>query len=446
MSVVFDHRDPGTSEDAWVQAAPWQDAEQLTLRGERLVVLAAHPDDETLGAGGLIALAAGRGIPVGVIVVTDGAADGGDVARTRRHELVDALHDLGGDCAVHFLGIADGGVREAADDVRRSLRALIPTGTAGSITIAVPWWGDGHRDHRVLGELALEFAASGARVLGYPIWLWHWGDPGAVDAADWRVLPLDTSTRAAKARALARHASQLTARSDAPGDEAILHTGMLRHFERPFEVFIEPASLAADSTPVTAFDERYARRPDPWGVDERWYELRKRDLLLASLPRPVVARALEIGCGTGALTERLAERALDVVAVDVSPHAVARARDRTDGAAHVRVDVLDIRAHWPEGRFDLIVLSEVGYYWSPSDLSDVLDRIENALTDDGIAVLCHWRHPIADAPQTGDAVHAELAARGVLLPLVRHVEEDFLLDVFARRGAASVARETGLLA
>ncbi len=446
MSVAFDHRDPGTSEQDWTRAAPWSGAEEFTLRGDRLVVLAAHPDDETLGAGGLIALAASRGLPVGVVVVTDGEAAqpgaGDGLARERRHELIDALHELGAHGAVHFLGIRDGGIREAADDVRRALHALVPTGTEGGLTIAVPWWGDGHRDHRVLGELALEFAAAGAHVLGYPIWLWHWGEPATVDASGWRMLPLAASTQAAKRRALTRHASQT---APAGGEEPVLHAGMIAHFERPFEVYVDAAAASA-STPVSSFDARYARTGDPWGVDVRWYELRKRDILLASLPRAMFSRALEIGCGTGALTERLAGRASEVLAVDVSPHAADRARERTADAPHVVVDTLDVRTDWPDGRFDLVVLAEVGYYWSPSDLADVLDRIEDSLTDDGILVICHWRHPIAEAPLSGDAVHAAVGARRALARVAHHDEEDFLLDVLARGGAGSVARESGLLA
>ena len=70
MSVAFDHREAGTAEERWARARPWRDAARFDLDGGRLVVLAAHPDDETLGAGGLIAAAAARGAEIVVVVAT----------------------------------------------------------------------------------------------------------------------------------------------------------------------------------------------------------------------------------------------------------------------------------------------------------------------------------------------------------------------------------------
>lgn len=79
------------------------------------------------------------------------------------------------------------------------------------------------------------------------------------------------------------------------------------------------------------------------------------------------------------------------------------------------------------------MLSEVGYFWSHADLVAALDRIVASLPADGVFVACHWRHAFEDAPLTGDRVHATLAARPEFEQLVRHVEPDFLLDVFRRR-------------
>jgi len=454
VSIAFDHRDPGTTEERWARAQPWRDAAALDLAGERLVVLAAHPDDETLGAGGLIAHAAARGLEVVVVVATDGeAADAGaddaaaraHLARVRRREVVDAVADLAPGAQLHLLGIPDGEVREHADLLHDRLHAIV-TGSdaiaphaAPATTLVAPWWGDGHRDHRVAGEVALRLAGADVRVLGYPVWMWHWADPDEVDPASWRVLPLDAAARAAKARARDRHRSQT--RPDSTGAPT-LHDGMLAHFDRDTEVFIAPPD--AGSTPLDAFTRRYRSRPDPWGVRTRWYERRKRALLGAMLPRERFARALEIGCGVGEFTAELAGRCDAVVAIDVAAEAVARTAERVAAQPHVQVVRADARTDLPAvapGHSDLVVLSEVGYYWSAADLEIVLDAIEAAGAD--LIAACHWRHPVGDAPQSGDAVHAAIARRA-RTRLSRYLDEDVVIEVFALRETPSVAEAEGL--
>lgn len=453
MSVAFDHRDPGTSEDAWIEYAPWTDAPRLKLDMRKAIVFAAHPDDETLGAGGLITIAAARGLPVTVVLMTDGEAShpgsssGRDLRRERRREVLDALSQLHPECSVTFAGLPDSGLRESIVDVRRHVRAALEGEDPRTTTVFSTWSGDGHRDHRILAEVLQEESAGGFEVFAYPIWLWHWGDAASVDASEWCVLPLDPAARRRKASALRHYASQTEPLSGAAGDEPILHEGMRRHFARPFEVFVQVRASRGGSVAPEWFEERYARRADPWHVDTRWYEERKRALLVAALPRLRYRRMLEVGCGTGALTEILASRADELVAVDVSTTALASARQRLDDVTStVRLLEGDVRAEFPDGVFDAVVLSEVGYYWSEQDLRRVLDAIEKALTPDGVLIACHWRHPIPDAPQSGDGVHRILARREPLTGLVHHIEDDFVLDVLSRSPRAlSVARETGVI-
>ncbi len=81
------------------------------------------------------------------------------------------------------------------------------------------------------------------------------------------------------------------------------------------------------------------------------------------------------------------------------------------------------------GRFDLVVVSEVGYFLSPARLRELLHRAEASLTDEGVVVLCHWRHPIVGWPLDGPRVH-EIWRHTTRLPVVaEHREADFLLDV-----------------
>ena len=194
------------------------------------------------------------------------------------------------------------------------------------------------------------------------------------------------------------------------------------------------------------FDDFYREQgEDPWGFTDRWYEQRKRAVTLASLPRPRFRRALEVGCSVGVLTSDLAPRCDELLALDVAGAAVALARERTRGLPSVRVEQMAVPAQWPEGTFDLVVLSEVGYYLSLDELTSLCDRSIGSLSPDGVLVACHWRHPVAEYPLRGDTVHGVLRSRTEVVALARHEEEDFLLDVLVRPPAVSVAGQTGLL-
>ena len=111
------------------------------------------------------------------------------------------------------------------------------------------------------------------------------------------------------------------------------------------------------------------------------------------LPRPRFGRALEVGCSTGALTEALSDRADHVVAVDRSETALRAATARLADRDDIEVARLDVPGEWPAGSFDLVVVSEVGYFLSPLALDRLVERVATSLAPDGVVVLCHWRHP-----------------------------------------------------
>jgi SAM-dependent methyltransferase len=194
---------------------------------------------------------------------------------------------------------------------------------------------------------------------------------------------------------------------------------------------------------MSYFDELYARHEDPWGYTSRWYEQRKRALTLASLPEQRYGSVLEIGASIGVLAEALASRADRLLAIDVSAAAVERAALRLAPLEHVRVEHHDITRGMPSGPFDLVVLSEVGYYLGRDALAAVLRSIRESLSPAGELVTVHWRHPIEGLDLDGDAVQAAVGELG-LRRLARHEEEDVLLEVHARDGR-SVARRTGLV-
>ena len=149
------------------------------------------------------------------------------------------------------------------------------------------------------------------------------------------------------------------------------------------------------------FESIYARTPDPWGFRTSPYERGKYEATLGILPRPRYARALEVGCSIGVFTRRLADRCADLLALDTSPRALAEAmRDNAD-LAHVRFREATLPRDFPEGRYDLIVLSEVLYYLSEADLAALATRCRAALAPGGELVLCHWLGE-TDYPLTGD--------------------------------------------
>ena len=196
------------------------------------------------------------------------------------------------------------------------------------------------------------------------------------------------------------------------------------------------------SLPSSYFDRLYAADEDPWGFGDRPYEERKRALTVASLPQPHYGTVFEPGCSIGNLTTLLAGRADRVLAMD--PAAAALRHATRVVPAHVELACGSVPADWPDGRWDLVVLSEVGYYL---DLPAAHDLAELAVAGAEELVAVHWRHPVADYPLGGDEVHAVLAqAAGAagMGRLVAHAEEDFLLDVWSRDGR-SVARRGGLV-
>ncbi|MGX6607977.1 methyltransferase domain-containing protein [Micromonosporaceae bacterium Da 78-11] len=201
------------------------------------------------------------------------------------------------------------------------------------------------------------------------------------------------------------------------------------------------------TTPITYFEQLYAGNADPWSFETRWYDARKHGLTTGVLPARRYRSAFEPGCSTGRLTARLAERCDRLLAVDAVPAAVATTADRLSGSPHVTVGEARLPTDWPDGTFDLIVLSELGYYFDDADLTTLITRAVDALEPGGDLVATHWRWPVDEHARSGDEVHAALAAAPGLSRLVRHEEADFLLEVFTCTPPAprSVAQREGLV-
>jgi LmbE family N-acetylglucosaminyl deacetylase/SAM-dependent methyltransferase len=448
--IQFDHLTAGTSEAVWQMCVPLQTADAVALPdlATRLLVLAAHPDDECLGAGGVLALAEAAGHVVDVIIASDGQAShpnspthsSHQLAMLRREEAGVALATVAPHASLTYLGLPDGELGRYHEALVAALNARISSQPAGPCWLFAPWQDDHHPDHQACSTAAREMARrhQQTRLWEYPIWAWHWGTPADLPFGELRRVQLPESAYQAKLAAIDCYRSQYLPLSDQSGDEAVLSAAVTAHFARSFETFIE---IDLDRSEVPDyFDALYAVSDDPWGLEERFYEVRKRAILLATLPRERFTSAFEPGCATGLLTRALAQRCDRVLATDIADRAIELTRARVAGSPGVSVEHRRIPQEWPDATFDLIVLSEVGYYCR--DLRALKRRVRDTLSPDGVLVACHWLHPASTHEHPAQLVHAVLGAG--LHRLVHHEEEDFLLEVFSPN-ADSVARASGIV-
>ncbi len=157
-------------------ASSWARGGPLVARPwfARVIVLAPHPDDESLGAGGTLALLAARGCEVHVVCVSDGSASPtaqlppAEVVRRRRNEMQQAV-DVLGLGQVTFLNLPDGALRHHVPSLAVSLTAL--QRNLGAEALFTPWVGDGHPDHQaVSAAVAAADLPRSLPIWGYETW------------------------------------------------------------------------------------------------------------------------------------------------------------------------------------------------------------------------------------------------------------------------------------
>src|ERR671913_1299387 len=139
------------------------------------------------------------------------------------------------------------------------------------------------------------------------------------------------------------------------------------------------------------FENLYAESTDPWGFETSEYERRKYERTLESLGGRSFRRAFEAGSSIGVFTAMLAPRCDELLAVDTSERAVEIARERVAEQSHVRVERRTLPEEMPNGSSDLIVASEVLYYWPREVMLEALRRFEGILAPGGALVAVHWR-------------------------------------------------------
>ena len=191
------------------------------------------------------------------------------------------------------------------------------------------------------------------------------------------------------------------------------------------------------SLPTTYFDDVYRANDDPWAFATSPYERSKYEATLAALPKERYAHAFEIGCSIGVLSEMLAGRCDRLLSVDASELPLKTARQRLATYGHVTVEPMSVPDQFPDDRFDLILLSEVGYYLVMADLLRTRQLMLDHAEPGGHLLLVHWTPVVPDYPLTGDQVHDQfMAVSGDGQPLIhwRNQRTDkYRLDLFQKR-------------
>jgi SAM-dependent methyltransferase len=198
---------------------------------------------------------------------------------------------------------------------------------------------------------------------------------------------------------------------------------------------------SAHATTVAPFDALYRASPDPWGTQSRWYERRKRTLLLAALPHESYESVYEAGCGTGHISAALATRCTRLLASDASAVAVDLAARALAGHANVTVAQHRLPEDWPRERFDLVVLSEVLYFIDRDERVRVAAAARQSIGETGIVIACNWRHVIDGRSITGDQAHRHFETVLRLPRLLEYEDDDFVLTAWGADTRSTALRE-----
>jgi len=413
------------------------------------LVMVPHPDDESLGCAGLIMELLSRGKRVELVLTTDGSKSHPNskqyppdkLASLRMEELQRAMRIMGLDAdRLKSYGSKDAsmpgkglnGFDELEKRLVNDIRTINPN------LILVPYELDPHCDHRATFELlisALEKAKiNRPKIWEYPIWLYHNAkeeDIPILNDTDIKYLRIN-SYLDRKKQSIMAHQSQVSKLIDDDPDGFILPPEVISTFLQSNEYFIERSkNNPAQSLGAQYFDEMYKCDKDPWNFDSSPYEKEKYRKTISLLGSTNYCRGLEIGCSIGVLTRMLAGRCDELVAIDLSGEAIKIATERLAEYNNVTFINEGIPHYCIEGTFDLILLSEVGYYLSHEDLKLAKQQIIEHLNKEGMLILVHWTNFVADYPLTGDQVH-EHFLDSPLIHKDRYISENYRIDTFIK--------------
>lgn len=187
-----------------------------------------------------------------------------------------------------------------------------------------------------------------------------------------------------------------------------------------------------DASSAAFFEAKYRSESDPWNFLQSPYECARYGAILNALRGRHYRQVFEPGCSIGVLTVRLADICDEIEASDFSPSAVKEARKRCEELSNVRIRCSSLSKEKNFARFDLVLLSEIGYYFCPPDWSELTEHCVATMNSGSTLLAAHWLGNSPDHQMSGDEVHNILAANAALR--IEHSErhELFRIDRWTR--------------
>jgi predicted TPR repeat methyltransferase len=191
--------------------------------------------------------------------------------------------------------------------------------------------------------------------------------------------------------------------------------------------------MTNENTTPEFFESLYAKSPDPWNFEGSSYEQARYAATIESIAHGRYERAFEPGCSIGVLTESLANFCGHLDAMDISPTAVARSQERCRHLRNVTIRQGALPESIPGNQLDLIVFSEIGYYFDESQLESLIARLADKLWQGGNLLAVHWLGASSDHVLHGDRVHEIMRSNPLLSLEDERRFPSFRLDRLVRR-------------
>lgn len=431
--------------------APYLNGDRISADIGNLMVLAPHPDDESLGCGGLIAMLKEKGKHVSVVCITSGSASHNSrshppeiLTELRESEAKKACSKLGVPLEdVHFLRAPDSRLvhldPQALAEIIENLASVFES--MEIFALAMPWRRDPHPDHvvtHIIGDSVLKRVSKSALKIEYPIWLWKHGRkedwPYEKETVPYR---LDiTSVFKKKWSAVKSHRSQLGEVISDDANGFVLTDELLEPFNTPTEYFFLTNLQIPKTLEKDYFDKLYTEQIDPWNFRNSEYEQGKYGNCLKTLGTDHFDFGLELGCSIGIQTEMLAGLCHRLLAIDISEAATNEAALNCRNLKNIDFRVADITEDFPNENFDLIICNEIGYYLEMEDLLRLFENVHQNLEQGGRFMMVHWTPFVPDYPLSGDTVHDTFmkfaAEKEEYLEIAHERHELYRLQVWSR--------------